>query len=398
MRIGVFLEGSPEAGGGFQLQMAILDGLRGIGGGDDPELVVFVPDGLLGAVESVPEAFRMVRVPRPGLAQRAGRRVLRSYRDVPAAFRGRIQTQAQELIHSHGIDLVYYPGPNMQCLDHDTPFVLTVYDLQHRLQPEFPEVSAGGKWMSRERFYAEAIPRAFTTVVATSALKEDIVRIYRVRDERIRVLPYIPGPAVHTVPSQEPSPQVKHGIPPDFLFYPARFWPHKNHAGLLHALRLLREREGARLSLVLVGSDKRNQPYIRRLAKDLDLADQVFFLGFVSDVEMAALYRMALAMVMPSFFGPTNLPPLEAFALRCPVVTSDIPGAREQFGDAAIFVNPRDPADIARGILEVWRDTSLRGEMTRRGLEIVRRWTAKDYAAALMEIFSSFDSIRRCWE
>jgi glycosyltransferase involved in cell wall biosynthesis len=112
---------------------------------------------------------------------------------------------------------------------------------------------------------------------------------------------------------------------------------------------------------------------------------------------MAALYRGALALVMPSFFGPTNLPPVEAFALGCPVITSDLRGAREHFGEAAILVNPRDPGDIARGILRVYKDATLREELIRRGREVASRWSAADYARALVEIFQSFEPIRRCW-
>jgi glycosyltransferase involved in cell wall biosynthesis len=301
------------------------------------------------------------------------------------------------LIAKHRIDLVYYPSPNFLCLDHDAPYVLTVYDLQHRLQPEFPEVSSRWKWAARERFYEEAIPRASMTIVATAALRSDVARCYGVREERVRVLPYVPGPSAHIPQGGEEAIRNKYKLPAGFLFYPARFWPHKNHAGLLHALHILRDREGVRIPLVLAGWDKGNLPYLRRLIQELGLEEQVFVLGFVSDEEMAALYRRALALTMPSFFGPTNLPPVEAFALGCPVITADLAGAREHFGEAAILVNPRDPGDIALGILRVYKDAALREELTRRGREVIARWSAMDYARALVEVFESFAPIRRCW-
>ena len=397
MRIGIFLEGTPEAGGSVQLQVAILDGLRRIRHEGNLEYVVFVPAPLTIPWLAEWSSVQVVPLERPNLARRAGQRFLRSFRGAPANIRRRITTQAEELIARQRIDLVYYPSPNFLCLDHDTPYVLTVYDLQHRLQPEFPEVSSRWKWAARERFYEEAIPRAFMTIVATAALRSDVTRCYGIREERVRVLPYIPGPSAHIPQGGEEAIRNKYKLPADFLFYPARFWPHKNHAGLLHALHILRDREGVRLPLVLVGSDKGNLPYLRRLIQDLDLEGQVFVLGFVPDGDMAALYRQALALIMPSFFGPTNLPPLEAFALGCPVVTSDLAGAREHFGEAAILVNPRDPGDIALGILRVYKDAVLREELVRRGREVIARWSAMDYARALVEIFQSFEPIRRCW-
>ncbi len=397
MRIGVFLEGSPEAGGAFQFQMAIFEGLKQEARKGSHEYVVFVPGALVPQGNENYPGMQIVPVERPSLVHQATHRMLGRFRQGPAGVRRGISTQSEQLIATHRIDVVYYPTPNMLCLDHGTSYVLTVLDLQHRLQPEFPEVSFRAKWVGRERFYQEAIPRAFMTIVATSALKDDVVRIYRVREEKVRVFPYLPGPSIATRRGAEPAVGEKYGIPSNFLLYPARFWPHKNHAGLLHALRILRDQHGVSFPLVLVGSDKGNLPYLRRLMKEFGLEKQVFVLGFVPDVDLAALYRQAFALVMPSFFGPTNLPPLEAFALGCPVITSDLAGAREHFGDAAVLVNPRDPGDIAGGILRVFKDAVLREELIRRGREVTGRWCAEQYARALAEIFDSFASIRRCW-
>jgi len=397
MRIGVFLEGSPEAGGGFQLEMAILSGLKQAAPKGAHEYVVFAPESALPSLDDGWEGMQVVPFGKPSLFLRAGQRFLRSFRGAPAGIRRRITTQAEELIAKHRIDLVYYPSPNFLCLDHDAPYVLTVYDLQHRLQPEFPEVSSRWKWAARERFYEEAIPRASMTIVATAALRSDVTRCYGVREERVRVLPYVPGPSAHIPQGGEEAIRNKYKLPAGFLFYPARFWPHKNHAGLLHALQILRDKEGVRLPLILVGTDKGNLPYLRRVIQHLGLEEQVFVLGFVPDEDIAALYRQALALTMPSFFGPTNLPPVEAFALGCPVITADLAGAREHFGEAAILVNPRDPGDIALGILRVYKDAALREELTRRGREVIARWSAMDYARALVEVFESFAPIRRCW-
>jgi glycosyltransferase involved in cell wall biosynthesis len=377
--------------------VAILKGLRQIAPSGDFEYVAFMPAGLSLAGLEGGLGFEVVPIGRPSLPRRAGQRFLRSFRGVPVSIRRHITAQAEELIAKTRVDLVYYPSPNFLCMDHDAPYVLTVFDLQHRLQPEFPEVSSRWKWAAREQFYKEAIPRAFMTIVATTALKEDVVRFYGSREERVRVLPYVPGPSACIPQGGNEAIRNKYKLPADFLFYPARFWPHKNHAGLLHALQILRDKESVRLPLVLVGSDKGNLAYLRRLMQELRLDGQVLVLGFVPDEDMAGLYRQALALTMPSFFGPTNLPPLEAFALGCPVITSDLAGAREHFGKAAVLVNPRDPGDIALGILRVYKDAALREELIRRGREVAPRWSAIQYARALVEIFQSFEPIRRCW-
>ncbi len=134
-----------------------------------------------------------------------------------------------------------------------------------------------------------------------------------------------------------------------FLFYPAQFWPHKNHVNLLHAVKLLKQR-GRNISLVLTGSDHGNLAYVRKTAQDLGLDDHVHFCGFVPYEDILTFYREARALSYVSFFGPENLPPLEAMALECPVILSDIPGVRALHGDGPILVDPRKPDAIADSV------------------------------------------------
>ena len=129
----------------------------------------------------------------------------------------------------------------------------------------------------------------------------------------------------------------------------------------------------------------------------LGLEPHVSFEGFVSDDRLAELYSGAAALVFPSFFGPDNLPPLEAMQLGCPVIAANIPGAADQLGDAALLVNPRDSSDIAAGISRVLRDATLRTTLVDRGLARVGRWTARDYAAGMLRVVDEFETERRCW-
>ena len=189
----------------------------------------------------------------------------------------------------------------------------------------------------------------------------------------------------------------KYRIKPDFLLYPAQFWPHKNHVNLLKALDLLRKRDGITLDLVFTGSDKGNQHYVRDKVREWGLSEQVFDLGFVSREELNALYGSALALIFPSFFGPDNIPPLEAFALGCPVLASRVAGAEEQLGNAALLFDPTDPTDIAEKVLAVKSDPALRKQLTKEGGKIAQLRSPKRYIAQIDEILNGFASIRQCW-
>ena len=82
---------------------------------------------------------------------------------------------------------------------------------------------------------------------------------------------------------------------------------------------------------------------IKSYAKKLNIHNRLFLTGFIKDQELIALYKNAIALVMPTFFGPTNLPPLEAFNIGVPVIYPDINGLREQVEDAALLINLNDP-------------------------------------------------------
>jgi glycosyltransferase involved in cell wall biosynthesis len=101
--------------------------------------------------------------------------------------------------------------------------------------------------------------------------------------------------------------------------------------------------------------------------------------------------------VYPSRFGPENLPPLEAFALGCPVVAAELPGVRDQLGHAAIVVDPDDPAAFADAVQRVG-DPGERERMISAGRERARSWTADDYVRGVIDFLDDFETERRLWD
>jgi glycosyltransferase involved in cell wall biosynthesis len=277
----------------------------------------------------------------------------------------------------------------------DIPYISIVLDLQHRLQPWFPEVSHGGVWAHRERFHAEFLRRAARVIVGTEVGREEVERFYGVPRENIRLLPH-PVPRIDEGAPRPPVLEIR-GLEPGYLFYPAQLWPHKNHATLLLALAKLRDEGERGPHLVLTGSDKGNGDHLREMVRSLRLEDRVHFLGFVPREQLIELYRHALSLVYPSFFGPENLPPLEAFALGCPVIAADVPGAREQLGDAAILVDPLRPEEIAAAVRRLVDDSELGPTLIARGRARAARWSARDFVNGVFEMIDEFEAIRRCW-
>jgi glycosyltransferase involved in cell wall biosynthesis len=326
------------------------------------------------------------------LWRKAGRK-LKFFQKKPA-----LDFEAYPSLQKQPLDLICYLTPLIRPVA-DIPYITTVWDLEHRVKPFFPEVGLRGEWESRERRYREVLPRAAYILALNRRGKKEVVDLYGVAEERVRALTLpTPGFALREGSLvREKQPQAHLGLKGDYLFYPAQFWAHKNHPCLLLALKFLKEKHDYKPQLVLTGSDKGNRSHVEQMVRDYALQDQVLFAGFVSREDLTSLYRQALALVYPSFFGPENLPTLEAFALGCPVIASAIPGHEEQLSDAALLVDPTRPELWAETIWRLRQDEALRDAQVARGKVRALHYTPDHYATDLLKIVDEFAAYRRCW-
>jgi glycosyltransferase involved in cell wall biosynthesis len=286
---------------------------------------------------------------------------------------------------------------NQHELQVPVPYIRTVWDINHRIHSMYPEFSHSRfTFDGLDAGLATSLARATYVLVGTEEGKRQVAQIYGVYPDKIRVFPF-PTPLLDE--EERASPEAGPGeFEPPFLFYPSRLWPHKNHVVILEALRILREQHGMRLRCVFCGADEGNLDYLTRYAKRLGVGDQVEHVGVVPDAQLPGLYRRALALVYASAVGPDNLPPLEAMALGCPVLTAEVPGAREQYGDAALFFAPTDERGLAERIRQVAENPSLRSTLVARGRARAQRWTTDDYAAAIVALLEEFAAVARAWE
>ena len=296
------------------------------------------------------------------------------------------------------LDLLCYLQPWMGQI-RDIPYISTVWDLAHRCYPFFPEVSLYGEFGRREDMFRRYLQRATYIITPNEAGKKEIIAFYQVAEDRVRLIHH-PTPTFALEGKPHPDPErLSHrlGIDRDFLLYPAQLWPHKNHVLLLLMLDTLRKQHGENLQLVLTGSDRGNFPFLTHKIVQLGLQNQVVLAGFVSQPDLIALYQKAIALVYPSFFGPENLPPMEAFALGCPVIAAQIPGAKEQMGDAAILLDPTNPELWSQAVMQLHRDAGLRQSLITKGKKRAFAFTPDDCAREMLNLFDEFALYRRTW-
>jgi glycosyltransferase involved in cell wall biosynthesis len=296
-----------------------------------------------------------------------------------------------------GIDLLYFTSPSkLATMTEHHSYLFTVWDLAHRDHVEFPEVSHRRAFEGRDALYARALPKAVATFVDSELGRQNVVRRYGVDPERVFVVPFSPAPGTTADEAASVDIRRKYGIEGDYVFYPAQFWPHKNHVYVLKGLAELERRHGLKIGAVFPGSDMKNLAYVKQTAHELGVGERIVFPGFVPDADIRHLYKQSLALVMPTYFGPTNLPPLEAFHLGVPVLYSDLPGMREQVGDAALRLDLNDPACLAEHLFSLITIPGLREQLISRGHAKLRA-QAEAHANPLERIISGFAIKKSCW-
>jgi glycosyltransferase involved in cell wall biosynthesis len=386
----VFRETAAEIGGGFTFAQALIEALGELQGEKGHEFVVYSP------AASVPGiSHRQLRLSRTARWRKGGLRVARSAQGYLGTPRLGLRTRFERALAEDGVQLVWFA--TFQAEECDLPSIFTVFDLAHLERPWFPEVSAQGEWERRWHYFRRFIPRATAVIVPNEAGAVELQRHFGLAGERILRLPHPTPRFALKAADREVSDELlaRRGIDSPYLLYPAQFWAHKNHYGLLRALAELRDR-GVGYSLVLTGSDRGQRDYVERLLAEFEVGDRVHLLGFVPTGELIALYKHAHALVYLSYLGPENLPPLEAFALGCPVVAADIPGAREQLEGAALLVAPDDPVAVADAVTRL-EDQELRTELAARGRERAAERTPAAYVRGVLDFLDEFEAIRRCW-
>jgi len=287
--------------------------------------------------------------------------VLAAYR-ASTTTKGRLAAMTVAALHPRplrermdGLELVHYPL-TVPVPPLDLPRVVTVHDVQHL---DLPRMFSRPELAFRRLAYDRAARRATAVIVPSSFVQERVVARLGVPPERVHVIHHGVD-HVRFAPCDEPR--------ESFLLYPARAWPHKNHARLFEAFAELR-RERPELRLVLTGGGH----------ETLSLPTGAESRGLVGGDELAALYRRAACLVFPSLYEGFGAPPLEAMACGCPVAASRAGSMPEVCGDAAVLFDPEDPHAIAAGVLEA---LSRAPTLSRLGLERASGFTWEGAAGA----------------
>lgn len=394
MKIVAILEDDAAGGGGFHQALNAILQMRDLCAGRHEFLVMTTQASSLGALRALgvqAERFDFSLADKllSYLAQSPWWQALQVRLKLTAAF--------EKALRRRGCDLAYFLTPSarpniLQRLN----YIVTLLDLCHRDTPEFPEVREYARFQVRERLYRSVLPPASLILTDSAELAAAVARRYGIDAGRLLPMPFAPAPQLAAASSRDKAAVLAdHGLEEGYFFYPAQFWAHKNHIRILQALRLLRE-DGQRPRVVFAGGDRGNRAHVERFVVENALGDQVRLLGFVPGEDMRGLYEGCRAVVMPTYFGPTNIPPLEAWLLRRPLIYSSHFAA--QAGNAALCVDP-DDAEALAAAMRACADQATCERLVAAGALRLRETESrrKEAEAELLARLNQFEARRACW-
>jgi glycosyltransferase involved in cell wall biosynthesis len=173
-----------------------------------------------------------------------------------------------------------------------------------------------------------------------------------------------------------------------FFLYVARLeHPGKNHRRLIEAFERFKEQTNSDWQLALGGSDWHGAGLIHSRIAESAYRSDIRTLGFVSNEDLPRLYCAAEAFVYPSLYEGFGIPPLEAMACGCPVISSDRGSLGEVVSDAAWIVNPEDVEDICDALLQLHSEPKSRAALVQKGLLRAREFSWERAARDTLAVY-----------
>jgi|LakMenEpi03Aug12_release.lakeMendotaPanAssembly.Ray.scaffolds.fasta_scaffold10406_6 glycosyltransferase involved in cell wall biosynthesis len=262
----------------------------------------------------------------------------------------------EKKIIKNNINLLIFFSTNWKALLlKKTAFVTTVLDVCHVdfwKKKKFKEISLV-VFHIREYLYKTILPLAFRVIVESKDLKFKITKLYKLRLNSIISIPNLPSYFLKKKKINKLEIErikIKYNLPEKFYFYPAQFWEHKNHLVILEVIKNFKFNK-KNINFVFCGSDKGYLANIQNKISEYGIEKNIRILNYVNEFELFVLYRLCEAMVMPSYFGPTNIPPIEAWFLKVPVLYSSLNRGHGQ--NACLYFNADSSTQLSRAILKL---------------------------------------------
>ncbi len=368
-----------SSGGAARFVLKLLNGL--LTGPSPLDLHLLVKPEAAEAVGHLVEKGAVLHALGKGPGTSEPRRLRRTLRRLPGSFSRLVPDTAW--LSRLGADVLF--SPLFTALFHEPALthLAVAYDFQELTFRRFFDE----RELKRRRAFRRDLRRAGRVVAISEATRKDAIEKAGLDPERVTVLPPVVSPIRTPLAADEEARILgSHRLAAgDYAFYPANYWPHKNHERLLAAFARA-QRSRPDMALVLCGGHDAARQWLVALARNRGLFGAVRVFPYLSEDEVTALLRGARFLVFPSFWEGFGIPVLEALSLGTPVACSDLAVLREVAGEDAVYFNPEDEASIADALELLWTSEETRRRLSAGGLGRAARYASLDVVGAYRKL------------
>ena len=244
--------------------------------------------------------------------------------------------------------------------------------------------------------YNLMVKKADKIIAVSESTKKDLQEIFRLPEDKIKVIYSGLDKRFFETPAADPQKVLaKFDISKKYILFLGTIEPIKNISRLLEAFADFKENYKKQFKkfdyqLVLAGKRGWLSKEYPQIAKDLGIAKDIVFTGYIIGDELVPLFKNSQFFIMPSLYEGFGMTVLEAFATGTPAIISNVSSLPEIAGEAACFVNPLDVKDIADCIMKFATDENLRNSYREKGLMQVKKFDWEATARQTLNVYKSF--------
>lgn len=288
-------------------------------------------------------------------------------------------------------DVLWMPGSTLpRVVPKQT--VVTVHDIgYHRL----PKLYKPQQVTIHEAATREIAKKAARIVTVSEFSGREIAEAYGIDPAKIAITPLGVDHATYRPIADSAAIEDRlrrYRLNPPFILAVGRLEAKKNLTTLVKAFTLYKTQRGVGepLKLVLIGTPGFGVEALRREIAASSAKNDIIELGYVPEADLPYLMNAAQALVHPSLYEGFGLPPLQAMACGCPVISSNAASLPEVVGDAGILCPPEDPEAFAAAIARVTSDASLRADLKQKSIARAASYTWEATAKATLPVLTQW--------
>ena len=276
---------------------------------------------------------------------------------------------------------------NSAALYTPAPFVVTIHDLFYRHMKRNLSLK---NYLSLSLQMKRTAEKAKKIIAISHYTKSELVDYLRIKPDKISVIYHGRDERFYWEHDQEKlfSVKAKYNLPEKFFMYVGGFLKHKNLSTLIKAFSYFRKKSMLEHKLILVGRNTRNLRETIEEIRNYNLEDKILWLGYVAVEDLAAIYNLAEALIIPSFFEGFCFPLLEAMACGTPIIASRSSSLPEIAGDAAVYFEPYNYAELTQEMTEIAANRATRKRISEEGLKRAQLFDWKKCAAEVSAVYN----------